>query len=293
MFVQTNTVKAIKTYFKDRLKDQFSENEIRFMIKEAVLKRLKITSADYLLADDALLSESDLLYFRNIVKRLQSNEPFQYIIGQTDFYGLTIKTDERALIPRPETEELVGWVLSSFDDKSKIEIMDLCTGSGCIALAIKSNRPEWSVSGCDLSEEALSLAKENATSLDLKVSFLKLDVLDQLNDQLLNEAKFDCWVSNPPYIPVQESKEMNKNVTGFEPGMALFVPDDDVLLFYKAIALKGKRHLKQNGLLFFEIHENFGQATKEMIESHGYVNVTIKKDHQGKDRMIKAVFSGN
>jgi release factor glutamine methyltransferase len=259
------------------------------MIKEAVMERLNLNAADYLLSDDQLLSESDLLYFRSIVKRLQLNEPFQHIIGYTSFFGLKIKTDKRALIPRPETEELVEWILNTFEGDQNVRLLDLCTGTGCIALALKSNRNSWDIDACDLSEHALALAKENSIQHDLKLSFLKMDVLDPKEYSDFCYGQYDCWVANPPYIPEKERAEMNENVTGFDPGMALFVPDKDPLLFYRSIAEQGRKYIKKGGYLFFEIHENFGSETKEMLESLGYTNIEIRKDLQGKDRMIWAV----
>lgn len=289
MFVKTNTVEAVKHYFRERLQDQFSESEIRQMLKAAVCERLKLSSVEYLLSDRQLLSESDLLYFRSIVKRLLDNEPFQYIIGHTDFYGLTLKTDKRALIPRPETEELVEWILNTFDGDHKVRTLDLCTGTGCIALALKSVRHNWEIEGCDLSDDALTLAKENSLNNDLKVSFLKMDVLDPKDFSKLSSVQYDCWVSNPPYIPENERELLNENVIRFEPGMALFVPNNEPLLFYRSVGEQGRKYIKKGGSLFFEVHENFGSETKQMLESLGYTTVEMKKDLQGKDRMIRAV----
>lgn len=288
MFVQTNTIQAVKSYFKERLQDLFSESEIRFMMREAVLQRMKISASDYLVSDSLLLSESDLLYFRSIVKRLQANEPFQYIIGSAEFFGLIIKTDSRALIPRPETEELVEWVLNSFPNSS-INLLDLCTGSGCIAVALKSNRSQWNVAGSDLSSGAIDLANENIEALGLDVHIYQFDATRADSYECLEKNFFHCWVSNPPYIPANERIQMDKNVTEFEPDMALFVPVSDTLLFYRKIAEQGKEYLVDRGNLFFEIHENFGTQTKELLEFLGYVNVEIKKDLQGKDRMVRAV----
>jgi release factor glutamine methyltransferase len=292
VFVQTNTVKSIKSYFKERLQGQFTESEIRSLIREAVMERLKLTPADYLLSDDLLLSESDLLYFRSIVKRLQTNEPFQHIIGHTSFFGLKIKTDKRALIPRPETEELVEWILNSSTDLKNVRLLDLCTGTGCIALALKSNRPSWTIEACDLSDDALSLTKENGDQNELLVSFLKMDVLDPAAYASLSSNQYDIWVSNPPYIPEKERSEMHENVTVYEPGMALFVPNEDPLLFYRTIAEAGIKHLRKGGQLFFEIHERLGKETKALLESCGYRDVEIRNDLQGKERMIRAFWQG-
>lgn len=291
VFVQTNTVKAVKSYFKDRLKDQFSESELRMMIKEAVMARLDLHSTEYLLSDEQLLSESDLLYFRSIVKRLQSNEPFQHIIGHTTFFGLKIKTDPRALIPRPETEELVEWVLKTFEKDQQIRLMDLCTGTGCIALSLKSIRPDWTIEACDLSEGALALAQENCELNNLNLSLEAIDVLNPKDYQMITSELYDCWVSNPPYIPICEREKMSENVTGFEPEMALFVPDNDPLLFYRSIAEQGREHLKNGGMLFFEIHEDYGAETKQMLDSLGFSQIEIRTDLQGKERMIKALWS--
>ncbi len=286
MFVQTNSVQAVKAYFKERLQDQFSESEMKAMLKVAICERLKLSSADYLLCDSNLLSESDLLYFRSIVKRLLNNEPFQYIIGQTEFFGLELKCDARALIPRPETEELVEWVMEVAAPENTL--IDFCTGSGCIALALKSQLPKATVYGTDVSKEALELSKENASSLNLDVSFIQHDALSDYLPSTLTEQSIDIIVSNPPYIPELDKQEMQANVLDFEPHLALFVENDNALIFYKAIALHSARLLKKNGLLFFEIHERLAMETKEAIEALGFVDVEIRKDLQGKDRMIKA-----
>lgn len=289
MFVQTNSVQAVKAYFKERLENQFSESEMKAMLKVAICERLKLSSADYLLCDSNLLSESDLLYFRSIVKRLQNNEPFQYIVGQTEFYGLELKCDARALIPRPETEELVEWVMEVAAPENKL--IDFCTGSGCIALALKNQLPKATVYGTDVSKEALELSKENASSLNLNVSFIHHDALSDQLPSTLTEQSIDIIVSNPPYIPELDKQEMQANVLDFEPHLALFVENDNALIFYKAIASQAARLLNKNGLLFFEIHERLALETKEAIEALGFVDVEIRKDLQGKDRMIKARFS--
>lgn len=291
MFVQTNSVQAVKAYFKERLHNQFSESEMKAMLKVAICERLKLSSADYLLCDSNLLSESDLLYFRSIVKRLQNNEPFQYIVGQTEFFGLEMKCDARALIPRPETEELVEWVMevAAPDDS----LIDFCTGSGCIALALKNQLTKATVYGTDVSKEALELSKENASSLNLDVSFIQHDALSDQLPSTLTEQSIDIIVSNPPYIPEVDKQEMQANVLDFEPHLALFVDNDNALIFYKAIASQAARLLKKNGLLFFEIHERLAVETKEAIEALGFVDVEIRKDLQGKDRMIKARFASS
>lgn len=264
---------------------------MKAMLKVAICERLKLSSADYLLCDSNLLSESDLLYFRSIVKRLQNNEPFQYIVGQTEFFGLELKCDARALIPRPETEELVEWVMEVAAPENTL--IDFCTGSGCIALALKSQLPKARVYGTDVSKEALELSKENASALNLDVSFIQHDALSDQLPSILTEQSIDIIVSNPPYIPELDKQEMQANVLNFEPHLALFVENDNALIFYKAIASQAARLLKKNGLLFFEIHERLALETKEAIEALGFVDVEIRKDLQGKDRMIKARFASS
>lgn len=289
MFVQTNSIQAVKAYFKERLHHQFSESELKAMLKVAICERLKLSSADYLLCDSNLLSESDLLYFRSIVKRLKTNEPFQYILGKTEFYGLEIKCDYRALIPRPETEELVEWVMEVA--ASENTLIDFCTGSGCIALALKNELPSATVLATDYSDKALSLSKENASALKLDVEFILHDALSDQLPSTLTEQSIDIIVSNPPYIPELDKQEMQANVLDYEPHMALFVENENALIFYKTIARQAAKLLTENGLLFFEIHERLANETKEAIEALGFADVEIRKDLQGKDRMIKARYS--
>ena len=288
MFVQKNNVQAIKSYFNERLKSQFSENEIKMIVRECVSRRLGLSVSDYLMSDTSLLSESDLLYFRSIVKRLQSNEPFQYIIGSTLFYDLELKTDHRALIPRPETEELVDWILYDHLTNNSLRILDLCTGSGCIALALKSKLIDASVLAIDVSSEALTLAKENANKLNLKIELNEMDVLNPNSFESFNKNSFDIWVSNPPYIPSIDAADMSSNVLKFEPSIALFVKDEDPLLFYAVIATQAMLYLKKEGCLYFEINEQFAERLSHLLKDLGFVNIELRKDLQGKDRMMLA-----
>ncbi len=291
MFVQTNSIKAIRSYFKNKLAELFSDNEIKLIGNEVVCSRLKISKNDLIGLNDQLFSESDLLYFRSIVKRLLKNEPFQYIIGNTLFYGLEIKCDKRALIPRPETEELVDWIKESFTSTHPKVMADICTGSGCIALGLKSLYPESFVVAADYSVESLSLARENSRELKLEMEVLHFDATSEQDYvQLLvsENVQYDCWVSNPPYIPNKESQIMTDNVLGFEPHMALFVPDNDPLIFYKVISKMANIYLKSKGLIFFEIHENFSKEVASVLEVNHFINIEVRKDLQGKSRMMKA-----
>ncbi len=286
MFVQQNTFQAIKAYFSSRLTEQFSENEIRYMLQVLVEKRLNWTKTDMLLNNESRLSESDLLYFRSAVKELLEGVPFQHIVGYTYFYDLKVKCDRRALVPRPETEELVEWVLNNHSE-NEIQIVDICTGTGCIALAIKAHSAHAFVEGWDVSNDALDLAKENASQLDIDVSFKSVDVLKEMPQ----DRKWDVIVSNPPYIPLEEKALMSKTVTDYDPDLALFVPNENPLLFYKRIGEYALVNLNENGKGYFEIHEELGIETMQMLNELGFVS-ELKKDMQGKDRMVCFSFSG-
>jgi release factor glutamine methyltransferase len=289
MFVQSNTIKAVKSYFYERLDSIFSTSEIKLIVNQAISARLNLNKTEIILADDARLSESDLLYFRSIVKRLLQNEPMQYVFGDTIFYDLSIKCDKRALIPRPETEELVDWLVSDYTGKKVEKALDLCTGSVCIALALKSRFSETIIQAVDFSSGALELAKENAEILQLDIKLLELDVLNELTDLNFEPNSYDIWISNPPYIPMKEKTLMHANVLDFEPEMALFVENEQALIFYKAIAEKALVYLKSSGSLYFELNENFAAETFELITNLGFDAVEIKLDLQGKKRMLKAI----
>lgn len=287
MFVSDNSVSSAKAYFFDRLSDLFSPSELKLMFNEFLMSRLKLSRTNLLLAENLLLSESDLLYFRSCVHRLKENEPFQYILGSTEFYGLEIKCDRRALIPRPETEELVDWVVKDWKGQSPT-IIDVCTGTGCIALALKSRFAQSLVEGVDVSIEALQLANENAELLEMDVQFQDLDVLEATQIGL-KQQKWDVIVSNPPYIPVSDKAQMHENVLNFEPGLALFVSNEDPLLFYRTIGQLALSSLTPEGSLYVEIHEDLGEEVVSLFESIGLKNVECRKDMQGKNRMVKGI----
>jgi release factor glutamine methyltransferase len=287
MFVQSNSIQAVKSYIKGKLSTLYGEREIAFMTQQMIMSRMNWERSEYLLGDASRVSESDLLFFRAVVKRLLQEEPFQYILGTTLFYGLEIQTDKRALIPRSETEELVDWIVHSYQKEGCIKIWDVCTGSGCIALALKSHFLNASVSGSDFSSEALELANQNALHLKLSVDFVKKDALN-LNALESEAADYDCIVSNPPYIPHQDMEKMEKNVLEYEPKMALFVNDNEPVVFYDAIATTAQKTLKSEGMLFFEIHEDFSKEVVLNLEQKGFKDIVVKKDLQGKNRMIRA-----
>lgn len=283
MFVIDNQLKTAKNYFSEQLKNLFTSTEINSMWKEIICLRLKWNHSDFILNTTSRLSESDLLFIRTYVHRLKNNEPFQYIHEKTIFFGLELKCDKRALIPRPETEELVAWAVEFGPYKT---ITDLCTGSGCIALGLKSKFSESYVIGLDISTDALSLAQENSKFTNLDVEFNHADILN-INGDLLDK-KWDCIISNPPYIPSNERESLAENVLNFEPEISLFVENDNPLIFYKAIVEYAKSNLSENGFLFFEIHPDFSAEISDLLKHKGFINIELRKDLQGKNRMIKA-----
>jgi release factor glutamine methyltransferase len=285
MFVKENTVSAARAYFKDRLQNQFSESELKSMWKQLICKRFDWSDSDFLLASENRLSESDLLYVRSIVKRLQANEPFQYILGETTFCDLTILCDSRALIPRPETEELVAWISELTQVNS---IIDICSGSGCIALGLKSRFPNALVFGMDVSEDANELAQTNAHRNGLSVEFQTADALDINSEFWKNLDSVDVIVSNPPYITHEEIEQMNSNVLDYEPHLALFVPNDSPIIFYDCIARIAAEKLSNKGFLFFELNPDFADQVIEMLKNIGFQNIEVNIDLQGKNRMLKA-----
>jgi release factor glutamine methyltransferase len=285
MFVKENSISATRAYFRDRLQSQFSESELKLMWKQLICKRFNWNDSEFLLARENRLSESDLLYVRSFVKRMQANEPFQYVLGETIFCDLTIQCDSRALIPRPETEELVAWISELTHVNS---ILDICSGSGCIALALKSKYPNAHVVGVDISVEANSLASANAQLNQLSVEFDSADATDLSSDFWNNATSFDIIVSNPPYITYDEKVQMNPNVLDYEPHLALFVPNDSPIIFYDRIARLAYEKLNQNGFLFFELNPEYANEVIEMLLEVGFKNHELKKDLQGKNRMLKA-----
>lgn len=218
------------------------------------------------------------------VKELAQGRPVQYVIGHSEFCGLDIEVREGVLIPRPETEELVAWVIEKAADIERPRILDVCTGSGCIALALAARVGKASVVAVDISDEALTIARCNAERLQLGVEFIKDDALAHLPN--IADRKFDIVVSNPPYIPISERESMHVNVVNFEPDIALFVADDDPLIFYREIAVTAKHILADNGYLLFEIHQPLAQQTVDMLRELGYDAVELRNDCFDKPRMI-------
>lgn len=247
------------------------------------------------------LNVHQLHHLTEIHHRLLHNEPVQYALGEAHFYGLKLFVDKHVLIPRPETEELVDWIIKDVktsgkdvferkafeaDETTQLKILDVGTGSGCIALALKNSMPKAEVWACDVSDEALAVARRNGSELDIRVDFVGVDFLNE--EQRKQLPTVDIIVSNPPYIPFRDKDAMHPNVIDYEPHTALFVPNDEALIFYQALADFGKHRLYANGSIYAEIHEDLAKEVMQVFEKENY-KVEFKKDMQGKDRMIKAV----
>lgn len=289
-------LKQYKAHFFDALKNIHDAQEIEsfFFILTEYLHNLK--RVDVALQPDFELSETEIQKWNTILSDLQLEKPIQYITGEAWFYGLPFEVNENTLIPRPETEELVEWIIES--QKSKVQsqtlaILDIGTGTGCIPISLKTNILQANVSAIDVSEHALEVAKRNAELNKVEINFIQANILEvqdlsQLptpNSQL--RTNFDIIVSNPPYVRNLEKQEIKKNVLDYEPHLALFVADTDALLFYRKIAQLALKNLAPNGLLFFEINQYLGNETVELLQNLGFKNIELKKDIYGKDRMIK------
>ena len=259
MFVGANSFSDIKQYFKEKLQDKFSPNELKLILRDLTVKRFNISDIDYLTFNSGL-SESDLLFYHFALKRLLKDEPFQYILGETEFYGLRFDVGPGALIPRPETEELIDWIVHSHKDETG-RLVDICTGSGCIAISLAKALPNFSVLGLEISEDALGIARRNNEKLAADVDFRFFDALN--HEQYTDLNGTNIWVSNPPYIPFIDKGMMANNVLEHEPHLALFVEDEDPLLFYREISEHASSYLEKGGWIYFEIHEENAEGVKE------------------------------
>jgi len=249
---------------------------------------LRLSNVD-VLVDRPIAPDNLQPDWEKIIERLNRNEPVQHIIGSEEFCGLKFTVSSSVLIPRPETEELVRLITRDYtEEDEKVSILDIGTGSGCIAIVLARFLPHAEVYGWDVSENALQVAQDNAFRLMANVTFELKDILDPKTSEMLGEKEFDCIVSNPPYVTYAEAEQMRPNVLRFEPHEALFVEDSSPLLFYQAIADFGRKHLKPGGRCYVEINEHFGPETVQVFTGNGYVNVDMLKDIHGKNRFIRA-----
>ncbi|MBQ6406274.1 MAG: peptide chain release factor N(5)-glutamine methyltransferase [Prevotella sp.] len=271
-----------------RLAQVYDEGEAKAIARMVYEVRFNLTLSDLFIGKDTQLSANDQAELAEITQRLEQQEPVQYVLGQADFCGRTFLVNQHVLIPRPETEELCRWIISEFRDESlefrDCSILDIGTGSGCIAITLAADLPKAEVTAWDISGEALQVARENAKRLHFNVIF---ELADALNTPLDHE-RWDVIVSNPPYICNKERARIEANVLDHEPHTALFVPDDSPLLFYRAIAQYGLTALKTGGRLYFEINPLYAQELAEMLSMMSYHDIEIKNDTYGKQRMIRA-----
>lgn len=275
-------MQATIQYIKTELAQSYPEAEIQSFIRIIFDAILGLSYTDIILQKDKKVDAEKFDAIREIVSRLKKNEPIQYILGETEFYDLKLKVNPAVLIPRPETEELVQWITKS-KLKTGANIIDIGTGSGCIALALQNELPITNVTGVDVSEVALQVAKANAIQNKLMVDFIQANILNWRN---YTWQKYDVVVSNPPYVRESEKELMETNVLAFEPDGALYVKDDNPLIFYKTIAEFALENLTENGYLFFEINEYLGAEMHILVKELGFSNIELRKDLNGKDRML-------
>ncbi len=267
------------------LSDYYEESELKSITRLLISKISTFDFTEILINKNTIFSPKQRADLEIYLEKLQTGMPIQYVLGETEFCGLNFKVDEAVLIPRPETEELVYWVKDEIPADGRV--LDIGTGSACIAVAVKYILPNTQVYACDISEKALELAKLNAEANQVEISFFQMDILTESPAP----EKYDVIISNPPYIPLSEKLHIQKHVKDFEPAQALFVADDDPLIFYRRIAKLAVSILSPGGKLFFEMHRDYAQACVDLLQTMPFQSVILKKDISGNDRMIMAVIS--
>ncbi|UQD57764.1 peptide chain release factor N(5)-glutamine methyltransferase [Flavobacterium sp. K5-23] len=278
-------IKQYRDQFIKSLSPIHGEGEAESFFYLILENKHELKRIDLALNPDLEFKDDDMEAWNSILEQLKLEIPIQYLLGTTSFYGLDFEVNENVLIPRPETEELVEWIIKSNPNTkaSGLKILDIGTGSGCIAVSLAKNIPNAQVFAIDVSEKALATAKKNADNNNVTVTFLKQNILE--TDDLARQ--FDVIVSNPPYVRNLEKQEIKKNVLDNEPHLALFVEDNDALIFYKKIAELAQKNSSENGQLFFEINQYLGKEMIELLEKMNFKNVELRKDIYGNDRMIK------
>lgn len=280
------TYSELKLLWRSKLESIYDQDECDNLFYLTCYHIKQWGRSRVLFEKDNTLSEDDEIAFAEILKPLLTQKPIQYIFGETEFYQLKFKVDEDVLIPRPETEELVDWIVKDYMGKRNIKFLDIGTGSGCIAIALAKNMIHAQAYAMDISNQALTVAEINAHELNVELHLLKADILE-MTDVVVDEH-FNLIVSNPPYILKQEASNMKQNVLSFEPHTALFVTNNDPLQFYKAIADFTILNLQKEGQIYFETHEDYHQQVIQMLQDKGFSNVTTKKDLQNKPRFVRA-----
>lgn len=279
------TIKALQEAFQKRLNPLYDKGEINsffYLLSEAHLHKTRL---DIALEPNEELNDEKTHLFLKALEQLSKEYPIQYIIGETEFMDLAFEVNEQVLIPRPETEELIRWILSDENKAKTKSLLDIGTGSGCIPIILANSLPNTKVTSIDISEKALEVAKRNAKKNNVDINFLHHDILQV---EFLKDT-YDIIVSNPPYVRESEKSAMNNNVLKYEPEMALFVSDEDPLIFYRHIASLAIKSLRTDGVLYFEINQYLGSNLWKLLEAIGFKNIELRKDIYGADRMIRAV----
>ena len=282
-------IQEFKKEFFNKLNELYPTTEIQSFFNLLVEFSLNLSRIEVALKPDFEISKTDLEFLKKAQIDLTCQIPIQYIIGETEFYGLPFKVNKHVLIPRPETEERVSWIINESkvkSQKSKVTILDIGTGSGCIPISLAKNLPNATIYALDISSEALKTAKSNAELNNVTINFIEADILNLLE----LPQQFDFIVSNPPYVRALEKEQMQENVLKNEPHIALFVEDNNPLLFYDKISDLAKNYLSKNGDLYFEINQYLGKETVDLLASKGFKNIVLKKDMFGADRMVKCSF---
>ncbi|MWB96409.1 peptide chain release factor N(5)-glutamine methyltransferase [Flavobacterium sp. GA093] len=280
-------IKQYRTQFIQELTSFYDPYEAESFFYLILEDKHKLRQIDVALNHELIFTESDIKVWESLLVELKKEVPIQYLLGKTNFYGLDFEVNENVLIPRPETEELVEWIINENTSSKKIKILDIGTGSGCIAVSLAKNLPNAQVYAIDVSKKALETAKRNAESNEVEVFFLLQNILE--TEDL--KEQFDIIVSNPPYVRNLEKEEIKKNVLDYEPHLALFVEDHDALVFYRKIAELAQKNLQKKGQLYFEINQYLGEEMKDLLQNMNFKNIELKKDIYGNDRMLSCKVS--
>lgn len=276
-------MQSVLQHIKSELQGLYPETEIKSFSYLIIEKLTGFSRTEILINKNTLFSAEQHNVIESFIEKLKKFVPIQYILGETEFYGLPFNVNESVLIPRPETEELVDWIRNENDCYGNLQILDIGTGSGCIAISLKHEFPNAAVDAFDISETALETAQSNANRNRLEVNFSKVDILNASGV----DKNWDIIVSNPPYVLENEKSQIHPNVLENEPHLALFVPDNDPLLFYREIALFAQNHLTGSGKLYFEINREYGKATVDLLSELGFQDIELRKDISGNDRMVR------
>lgn len=277
------TLASFKQQLYQQLESHYPKTELDSFYRIILADILNSSAIDVIMNPLELITKKQIDTIEHVLKGLKNQEPIQHLIGFTEFMDLKFNVNSDVLIPRPETEELIRWIIDDCAEITNKDVLDIGTGSGCIPTCLAKNLPKAKVTTIDVSEKAIKVAKQNATNNNVNIEFIQQDILSL---ETLNK-EYDVIVSNPPYVRNLEKAEMQKNVLNYEPHLALFVEDNNPLIFYRKIAELAKTSLKPNGVLYFEINQYLGKETIELLQNLDFKNIELRKDMFGQDRMIK------